>query len=138
MKKIFIAIIFLFSSSLIFAQNDVKKHPIDVWMDECLESNQSTAGMVNCADEAYKKWDVELNKVYKELLSLLDTDSQKKLKESQKAWIKFRDEEFKLLASFYEKKEGTMYIPMQLFDKVEIIKNRVQELNGHLQVIKDI
>ena len=138
MKKIFVIIIFLFSSSFIFAQSEVKKHPIDVWMDECLQTNQTTAGMINCADKAYKKWDVELNKVYKELMTLLDEDSQKKLKDSQKAWIKFRDEEFKLLASFYAKKEGTMYIPMQLFDKVEILKNRVIELDGHLQIMKDM
>mgnify|MGYP000892639646 FL=1 len=137
MKRFFI-LLYLIISSLYVLGQEKPKHPIDKWLDECLTKDESTAGMLKCADEAYKKWDVELNKVYKELLGVLDTDSQKRLKESQRAWLKFRDDEFKLLESFYSKKEGTMFLPMHAFDKIDIIKNRVQELNGHLQIIKDM
>jgi uncharacterized protein YecT (DUF1311 family) len=138
MKNILILFAMMFVSAFLYSQEAAKKNPIDKWLDDCLETNQSTQGMVDCANEAYIKWDSELNKVYKKLLSLLDTDSQKKLKESQRAWVKFRDEEFKLLDSFYATKEGSMYLPMHALDKVDIVKNRVQELSGHLQVIKDM
>jgi len=137
MKKT-IVLLSLFCSIAISFGQEKPGHPIDKWLEECIAKDESTAGMVDCADKAYKKWDAELNKVYKELMKLLDAESQKKLKESQKAWIKFRDEEFKLLDSFYSKKDGTMFIPMHAFDRMDIVKNRVQELNGHLQIIKDM
>lgn len=48
-----------------------------------------------CAEDEFKKADAELNKVYNTLLQKEKSDLLfiKKLRESQKAWIKFRDTE---------------------------------------------
>jgi uncharacterized protein YecT (DUF1311 family) len=67
----------------------------------------------------------------------LDPESQKNLKESQRSWLKLRDEEFKLLMNIYSKKEGSMYGPIQIMDKVEIVKQRTLELQNLLDTVTD-
>ena len=42
---------------------------------------------------AGEQWDAELNKYYKIVMGKLDAAGQAKLKESQRAWLKFRDAE---------------------------------------------
>ncbi len=128
---------FIIKCDPLFSQNS-NQHPIDQWLNDCIKQNQSTAEMVECAEEALKKWDKELNKVYKELMQLLDTSSQKKLKDSQKIWLNYRDEEFSFIEKLYSTKDGTMFIPMRYFDKINIVKNRVITLMSYLQLIKEM
>jgi uncharacterized protein YecT (DUF1311 family) len=138
--KTMLFIFLFFIPALFFAQEPVKKvHPIDKWLDDCMGKmeNQSTAGMIECAENAYVKWDKELNKIYKELMNNLKPEGQKSLKESQKSWLKVRDEEFKLLTNIYSEKQGTMYGPIHIMDKVEIVKQRTLELQNLLDTVTD-
>lgn len=50
-----------------FSQEE--QYPLDKWLDSCIENDSTTAGMTNCTVQAYKKWDVELNKYYQLLKS---------------------------------------------------------------------
>lgn len=43
--------------------------------------------------ERYAKADLELNRVYRHLMSTLTKDKQEQLKKAQRAWIAFRDAE---------------------------------------------
>jgi len=54
-----------------------------------LAQDQTT--MNRNAQDAYKKADTELNRVYKALSAKLDPATRKKLGTSEQAWIKFRD-----------------------------------------------
>ncbi len=134
MRFTFIMILAL--SSALFAENRVK-HAIDIELNKCLsiESNMTTAGMTGCASAAYKQWDRELNIIYKKLSSRLEVQQRIRLKLSQKAWIKYRDLEFKSIDSIYDKLEGTVYIPMRVSEKIKIVRNRVLELSGHLSLL---
>lgn len=51
----------------------------------------STAEIKLCANTEFNRADRELNSIYRKLLSSLDIEGQRKLKESQRAWLKFRD-----------------------------------------------
>ena len=59
---------------------------------------------MGCLKEASKSWDVELNKTYKELMTGLKLDgtpdAQKALRDSERAWINYRDKEFALVDKF--------------------------------------
>ncbi len=56
----------------------------------CPESNQLE--MNECAAKSFKKVDSELNKLYKnEMNRLQDEKTRERLRESQRAWIIFRD-----------------------------------------------
>jgi uncharacterized protein YecT (DUF1311 family) len=54
-------------------------------------TKQSTAQMMNEESARLKKADDAMNIVYKKLMAKLDATGQKKLKNAQQAWIKFRD-----------------------------------------------
>ncbi len=79
--------------------------------------------------------DAELNRVYKALMAKLSPEEQAVLKESQRAWLKQRDEMFKLIQMIYAKKDGTMFRTMHAADRVDVVQKRALELSSTLDVI---
>ena len=112
------------------------KHPIDIWLAGCMEKNPSTQGMNACLGQAYEKWDLELNRVYRELSDCLNADTKAVFREAQRAWLVFRDRELAYLSSFYGGLAGTMYGTMLAADRVDLVKRRVLELESYLDVIR--
>jgi uncharacterized protein YecT (DUF1311 family) len=113
------------------------KHPIDVWLEECLAMDETTAGQRACLATVYEKWDAELNRVYQELMTKLPEDARPALKAAQVAWLNHRDEEFKLLAALYDALDGTMYPVMKASDRVDFVRNRALELSSYLDVLNN-
>ncbi|MNQ64874.1 hypothetical protein D3C85_793140 [compost metagenome] len=81
-KNYFIALLFIYFCNHSFAQTQ-------------LEMNET-------ANSQYKKADAELNKVYKQLMNILDKNEKPLLIQAEKDWIKFRDSHCKFEASQYE------------------------------------
>ena len=119
----------------IASAQEPQKHPIDAALDVCTEKEPHTAGMVRCTDIAYKKWDQELNKNYRSLMSKLKPAEKQLLKSAQLSWIAYRDNEFKLIDSIYDKIQGTMYIPMRTDEKMQIVKQRALALASHIDML---
>ena len=59
------------------------------------------------------------------------------LRLSQLEWIKHRDLEFKFIDSMFDTFQGTMYIPMRVGARLDIIKQRALALKSHLEVYQD-
>jgi len=114
-----------------------RQHPIDKALDACIEKNGSTAGMVECTDKAYAAWDKELNKNYGALMQKLKPRQKEALRLGQLEWIKFRDLEFKFIDSIYDTLEGTMYIPMRIGTRMDIVKKRALELKEYLDLANE-
>lgn len=127
--------------SLVTASGSVPQeptqHPIDKALDACIDTNGSTAGMVECTDKAYAAWDKELNKNYGELMRALNPKQKEALRLAQLEWIKYRDLEFKSIDSVYDTLEGTMYIPMRISAHLEVIKKRALELKDRVDLVKE-
>ena len=102
-----------------------------------IEKNGSTAGQLQALDMGYKLWDAELNKQYKKLFTKLKGQEREALTTSQKAWITFRDREFATISKIYDKMQGTMYIPMRLWAKVNLVKQRAQELTRYVELLDE-
>jgi len=112
-------------------------HPTDKFLEDCIAKNDTTAGMADCISRAYDLWDAELNKNYKQLKTALNPDQKKKLGAAQSAWIKYRDKEFKLTDSVYSSLEGTMYVPMRLDERLEIVRKRAITLGEYSDLLKN-
>lgn len=137
MTKLFLALLsVLLLATASFAQEQTQ-HPIDKALETCIDKNGSTAGMVECTDKAYVAWDRELNKNYTELMRTLKASGKETLRLAQLEWIKFRDLNFKLIDSVYDRMEGTMYIPMRIDARMEIVKRRALELKAYLDLIQE-
>jgi len=99
-------------------------------LTECLDKNGDTRGIDICYEEAYKAYDVLLNKVYKlALASMGDSSSKNGLRLSQRKWLEFRDQEFKLHGLNWKNSCGTIIGPSIARHTVETIRERIAELS---------
>lgn len=124
----------------LFASNVTARetpHVIDLTTESCLETNQSTAGMLECFTRAEKEWDDELNRVYKTLQGKLKPKAQDALKQAQRAWVAQRDKEFELINAVHEQMEGTMWIPVMANKRADVVKARVLELQSYLNLLTE-
>ena len=130
------ALVFFFVSGTVSANEKLIK-AIEKRQNDCIEKDPTTAGMIKCADAAYKEWDREMNSAYKKLLSLLDEKEREDLKQSQRAWLKFRDLEFKNINNVYTKMDGTMYLPMHTESETRIVRERALQLIKYCELLSD-
>ena len=57
----------------------------------CMDKASSTLAMGACIQAETKLQDDRLNRVYKQLMSKLEPQQQKDLREVQRTWVKYRD-----------------------------------------------
>lgn len=98
-------------------------------------SAQTQAEMTAAAASDYKKADAELNRVYKELQSVLDKNEKKLLVKAQRNWITFRDTHCEFEASEFE--GGSMQPMMRLACFTECTNNRIENLKANLKIRKN-
>jgi uncharacterized protein YecT (DUF1311 family) len=96
------------------------------------EGNGSQAEASRCAYEEYKAADAELNRVYGRLAGVLDAEDKAALKESELAWIKYRDSTCVFESSQY--KGGTMRPMIESFCLARVTKARTSELKEQFEL----
>ncbi|MFN7920862.1 MAG: lysozyme inhibitor LprI family protein [Bryobacteraceae bacterium] len=111
------------------------KHSIDQRMDTCMDKDPSTHGQVTCIDQAAKEWDTELNRAYRDLTQRLNPDEKATLLAAQKAWLTYRDQEYKAIGRIYGKMEGTMYQPMRAHRAMSVVRARALELADYASLL---
>jgi uncharacterized protein YecT (DUF1311 family) len=107
----------------------VKVDPIDKTLGDCLGNaeNQTTAGMVDCYGKAIQAADKALNRTWQRLMKALPPAEQAALKDSQKAWLKFRDEERKALG-LLAGREGTLHRLQAASAHLKMVQERIAQL----------
>jgi uncharacterized protein YecT (DUF1311 family) len=116
---------------LCFAPHDalaLKQTIIDSRLDACLDKANTTADMIRCNTVAYSAWDKQLNRTYAELLSTMSATEKQSLRASQRSWLSFRDLEFKTIDAIYARLDGTIYLPMRVASRTNIVRDRATEL----------
>ena len=132
MKNLILLYIFLcftYSYGQAYDSDDL----IDRNLEKCLASpsGQSTAGMINCTLAARKSWDMELNKNYKLLMTVLTANEREKLKIGQKKWISYRDSEIDFAGKLYHDQDGTIWSIFAANRITEITEQRVKDLESY-------
>ncbi len=98
--------------------------------DPC-SNPQTTLEMRECEAKMLKEADASLNKVYKQLISLIGDKAQKdRLKAAEQAWLKYRDAHCAFMAGFYE--GGTMEAQTYTACLREMTEKRTSELQEAL------
>jgi uncharacterized protein YecT (DUF1311 family) len=93
---------------------------------------QTQAAMNAQARGDFVKADAELNKTYEALLTKLpDAESKQKLKQSQRAWLAFRDAEAAFVAD--QAGGGSMAPTIRYETKAELTEQRIKQLKVHLK-----
>jgi uncharacterized protein YecT (DUF1311 family) len=92
---------------------------------------QTQMEMNQTANTYYKKADAELNKVYKQLMLILDKDEKPLLIQAEKDWVKFRDSHCKFEASQYE--GGSIQPLIYSSCLEELTKKRIAEIKASIK-----
>jgi uncharacterized protein YecT (DUF1311 family) len=93
---------------------------------------QTQAAMNAQARAEFVQADAELNKTYEALLTKLpDAGSKQKLKESQRAWLAFRDAEAAFAAD--QARGGSMPPTIRHETMTELTQQRIKQLKSHLE-----
>jgi uncharacterized protein YecT (DUF1311 family) len=136
--KYFILLLFILIITNGYGQNKERtsnKFPVDIRLNSCLDSaeNQTTAGMIDCANKAMESWDAEMNKYYRLLLSKLSENTKVKIQISQRKWLEYRDAEFEAQGNLYSEMEGTMWQVASANRQLQIIRDRAIELMSYYE-----
>lgn len=94
---------------------------------------QSQAEMNEKARQEFEKTDALLNKVYQEVLKRGDKDSNKALREAQRAWLKFVDLHMDYVFPLKEGENprevyGSIYHLEYAMIKTDLFKQRIEQL----------
>jgi uncharacterized protein YecT (DUF1311 family) len=93
---------------------------------------QTQAAMNAQARAEFVQADAELNKTYEALLTKLpDAGSNEKLKQSQRAWLAFRDAEAAFAAD--QVRSGSMAATIRYETTTELTQQRIKQLKSHLE-----
>lgn len=134
---LFPVLIFLFFMvfSIVSLSQSAENYKLELnKLNQEYEKNEdyTTVGMLEAAEKYYIELDELLNRCYKELSSQLDEKDKKALLNSQREWIKYRDKEIEFAQLFYSKKEGTMWLLFPVGEKIDLVKNRINDLINYL------
>lgn len=91
---------------------------------------QTQMELTESADDAYKKADAELNAVYKQVMVSLPAPAKEALKQSQVAWIRYRDLCIKSEGAQYE--GGSIQPMIELKCGAELSQEKAERLRGML------
>lgn len=69
---------------------------------QCMDTASTTTAMGSCIHAETQLQDARLNKAYKQLMATLASDPQKRLREAQRSWIKYRESN----CGFYSRMTG--------------------------------
>jgi uncharacterized protein YecT (DUF1311 family) len=98
--------------------------------DPC-ENAQNQQEMNHCAEDEFHKADQKLNKLYNNLGSKLEPERLAKLKEAERAWVKFRDADCDFVT--YINKGGSIYPLVYFGCLTESTNDRIKQLEQMLK-----
>lgn len=122
-KRPIILILALLLSSISIAGQKPKDDPCP--------NAQSQLEMNQCAGNAYKAADGELNQAYRKLVAMLDAEEKAQLKVAQTAWLKYRDAHCEFVGNQY--KGGSIRPMIHAFCLADVTRNRTAELKGQIE-----
>jgi uncharacterized protein YecT (DUF1311 family) len=119
---IFLLLVILLAAGSALGQGE-KKSP-------CSDAN-TQAEMNICAGKEYKTADGTLNRVYQQLVAMLDAEEKTQLKNAQTAWIKYRDAHCDFVADQY--KGGSIRPMIYSLCLADVTQNRTAELRVQIK-----
>jgi len=117
---------------------DPRKDPLDKKVEALFDKAKSTGDQFEAAEAGKKLWDEEMNRVYQELKKKLSPAAATALQNSQRKWLEWRDSEFTAINAYYDQFKGTMYGPMRVGDKMDIIRDRTLYLRDQLSMLDEL
>ena len=95
--------------------------------EECSSRTGDSTFIMDCLSTRYKAVDQELNTIYSEAMKSLSSDGKRKLRESQEAWLKYRDTSLAFITEVNRNTGSTGNFIIEDY-RLTLVKKRVSEL----------
>jgi len=121
------AVLLLLAVQLWAAGSCLAAHPLDRELEAATAGLGPSAATAAIYNDYAGKWDVELNRVFSLLLAELPLAAQPILREAQRAWLRTRDADGRLLdAIYYPKGERppSMDVSAHAYARLNLIRER--------------
>ncbi|TDV34630.1 uncharacterized protein DUF1311 [Paraburkholderia caballeronis] len=108
--------------------------PIDTAMRACLAraDRSSTAGQVQCMDEARASWRGAADTALAQLLAKLPPAQKRRWQTSQQRWGAWRDAEDPMLGAVFATTSGSMYVIYEADMRLQPVRDRALALRAQL------
>jgi len=119
------------SSSLLLclsASAEELKQNIDSTLQQCKMDAVNTIDSKNCYIKATTEWDLELGNQYKLLMNGQPDNVRTALRDSQRQWIKYRDQYASAIDVFYKQQGGTISSLNAAESKLNITRDKAIDL----------
>ncbi|CNL05171.1 Uncharacterized protein conserved in bacteria [Yersinia pseudotuberculosis] len=126
MRKLFIIVLLLSLGSTAHAK-ELRKD-IDEGLDKCKDSVVSTMEIADCYGSSIDAWEAELNKQYKLLLQDQPKEIQADLRNSQRAWVKYKESYINAMKNFYSQERGSIWDLVMSESKKNVIRDKAIDL----------
>ena len=125
-------ILSLFITTACTAQTK-KEDEIDIAYQKCIATDTSTANIDACAFVAYAKWNKQMDEAYNRLMKKLKKEADKAaLKQSQDAWIAYRDATFKSYDMMFNL-PGCKWCLVRHDDRISVVRARALQLRNYAE-----
>ncbi|SDC70293.1 lysozyme inhibitor LprI family protein [Paraburkholderia lycopersici] len=106
--------------------------PIDTGMRACLAraDRSSTAGQIQCMDDARSAWRVAADTALTQLLAKLPAAQQKRWRASQQKWVAWRDAEDTMLGAAFATTSGSTYQLYEADMRLQPVRDRALALRN--------
>jgi uncharacterized protein YecT (DUF1311 family) len=118
-------------------EDKAKQDPIDRAMEAAMETDPSTAGMIQAIADASLRWDKQMHSTYNSLRKTMEPDEWKSLVSAQKAWLNYPDLQTASIEDTYSRMDGTMWRPISASRVMDITKERALFLEALLENISE-
>ena len=135
MKNIILSIALVMSSQI--KAEEITPEDIDLNAKACVEDKFNTADIAYCMLEEMSDWDKLLNQSYKLIMAKLNDSEKEVFRNSQIAWIKYKDLEHKNIESILGNRSGTMFFLIEINSKADITKQRALQLIKYLEIMNN-
>lgn len=93
-------------------------------------------GRAECLSRAFESWDKDIAETYATLRRSATPAELKPVEAGQLSWAAYKDHEFAFLDAMLMRKRGTLYVPMRIEYRIEILKARALELERYVERVK--
>ncbi|HZZ13978.1 MAG TPA: lysozyme inhibitor LprI family protein [Paraburkholderia sp.] len=127
-----VLVVLLGTASSVVRAEVAAADPIDASMRMCLARGDmsSTAGQVQCMDNARIGWRAALDSAWHQLQTKVPSAQRKQWEKSQASWQASRDAEKPLLAEVFETTHGTMYVLAEADMQLQPVRDRALALRS--------
>lgn len=102
---------------------------------DCKSEAQGAIRMADCIAEERDRQDERLNRIYKELIGLLDSDSRERMVEAQRTWLRLQEEDGAFEASIFDDMGQIGNLQAAEYEMLHL-RERANQLEKYLELVR--